>query len=68
LTQLHQFEIKVASSKGFVAEDYFDVTKNSWDLSKISEGIKKGQRLCLLGSSDYSCKHQKQRSLQQIIQ
>jgi len=34
-----------------VAEDYFDVTKNSWDLSKISEGIKKGQRLCLLGST-----------------
>ena len=42
LTQLHQFEIKVASSNGFVAEDYFDVTKNSWDLSKINEGIKKG--------------------------
>ena len=50
-SNIYQFEIKVASSKGFVAEDYFDVTKNSWDLSKINEGIKKGQRLCLLGST-----------------
>jgi hypothetical protein len=51
LDRLNQFEIKVASSKDFVAEDYFDITKNSWDLSKLSKGIEKGRKLCLLGST-----------------
>ena len=51
LTLLNKFEIKVANSKDFVAEDYFDITNNSWDLSKVSMAIEKSQRLCLFGST-----------------
>ena len=46
MKEIGQFNIEIIDKKNFIAEDYFDIPTNEWDLTNYESAITKGQRLC----------------------
>ena len=46
MKEIGQFNIEIINKKKFIAEDYFDIPTNEWDLTNYESAITKGQRLC----------------------
>ena len=46
MKEIGQFNIEIIDKRNFIAEDYFDIPTNEWDLTNYESAITKGQRLC----------------------
>ena len=46
MKEIGQFNIEIINKKKFIAEDYFDIPTDEWDLTNFKSAITKGQRLC----------------------
>ncbi len=46
MKEIGQFNIEIINIKNFIAEDYFDIPTNEWDLTNYESAITKGQKLC----------------------